>query len=554
MQKLLQVFWPNKWNSSGPHQGPPFFCVKNNLVIIKGLFFRCVIGKNKGKKQFTFNGRVYASLTVNISIVGLGPGGVDYLPAKNLEILQKARRIFLRTEVHPVVDWIKQQQIHFESYDHYYEKADSFEEVYQLIKDNILKAAAEDSVVYAVPGHPLVAETSVEMILAEAERAGLTTEVAPAMSFLDAIYATIKINPVKGLQIIDGLELSNRVWDPAMAMIVVQVYNRLVASDIKIALLESYPPEHEVALVRAAGVPGEERVQFIPLYEMDRFEWLDHLTSLYVPGVNNKTINNNDQYNFMSLIDIMGKLRGEDGCPWDREQDHHTLTPYLLEETYEVLEAIQQENMYNICEELGDLLLQIVFHAQIAKERGFFNIDDVVNAICSKMINRHPHVFGNLQVHSSSEVLDNWDKIKQSEKEGDKNVKTSLLDGVPRGFPALLRSLKIQKKAARVGFDWPDYKGALNKVEEELSEWKEALSSGQRDRIEHETGDIIFAVVNVARIIGVDPEVALAATTDKFIRRFQHIEKKAFEMGVSLHNMTLKEMDILWEQAKKEEN
>jgi len=493
-------------------------------------------------------------LTAKISIVGLGPGGTDYLPPANLAMLRDARRLFLRTEIHPVVEWLKGRGIAFASFDRYYEQADSFEEVYRRIKDDVLAAAEAGPVVYAVPGHPLVAESAVDLILQEAQRRGVSTVVAPAMSFLDAVYAVLRIDPVQGLQIVDGLQPAGPDLDPSKGAVVVQVYNQLVASDIKLTLLEMYPAEHEVAVVRAAGVPGEEKVEYLPLYEIDRLNWVDHLTTLYVPPLTGGALHNSGKFGFDRLVDIMARLRSENGCPWDREQDHHTLTPYLLEETYEVLAAIQQEDMYNICEELGDLLLQIVFHAQIARERGFFNIHDVVEGICRKMIHRHPHVFGDLEVRDSSEVLINWEKIKRSEKDGDTKVKQSVLDGVPRGLPALLRSWKIQARAARVGFDWPDYQGALNKVEEELNELKEALESGGRKKIELETGDILFAVVNTARLLGIDPEAALTATTEKFIRRFQKIERNAALSGKELYNMTLQEMDIFWEQAKKDEN
>jgi len=492
-------------------------------------------------------------LTAEITIVGLGPGSSDSLPPVNLDALRNASRLFLRTAVHPVVNWLKQQEISFVSFDKYYDSAGDFDEVYGLIARHVLAAAAEGPVVYAVPGHPLVAETSVEIILRRAEQRDLAVRLLPAMSFLDALYAALRIDPVRGLQVVDGLRLPAGLPDPSTGAVVVQVYDRLVASDVKLALLEVYPAEHRVTVVRAAGVPGEERVACVPLYEIDRLDWVDHLTSLYLPPLREAT-RSRRRRSLDDLVDIMARLRGENGCPWDREQDHHTLTPYLLEETYEVLEAIQQEDMHKICEELGDLLLQIVFHAQIAREQGVFDIHDVVDGISRKMIRRHPHVFGDLPVKDSGEVLVNWEKIKQEEKkEGGAGKRKSVLDGIPRGLPSLLRAWKIQAKAARVGFDWPDYRGALVKVEEELGEWKEALESGERRKVEQETGDMLFAVINVARLTGVDPEAALTAAVNKFMRRFRHIEEKAALMGTEPAQMSLSEMDSLWELAKKEE-
>lgn len=490
-------------------------------------------------------------MTAGITIVGLGPGGKDSLPPVNLEILRGADRLFLRTAVHPVVNWIAQQGIVFDSFDAYYESGRNFDQVYSMIADRVLEAASAGPVVYAVPGHPMVAETAVDLIMREAGRLNITVKIVPAMSFLDAVYAALRIDPVRGMQIVDGLRLEEQSPDQAMAALVVQVYSRLVAGDVKLALLERYPAEHRVTVVRGAGIPGQERCEAMPLYNIDRVDWVDHLTSLYIPPLEGAT--RGCRFPMDELVNIMARLRGENGCPWDREQDHHTLTRYLVEEAYEVLETIQQEDMYKFCEELGDLLLQIVFHAQIARERGFFDINDVVHEVSRKMIRRHPHVFGNLQVQSSAEVRATWEEIKQKEKGGDAGRNESVLEGVPRGLPALLRAYKIQARAARTGFDWPDYKGALEKVEEELREWKEALEKGTRDRMEQETGDILFAVVNVARQLGIDPELALNTTTSKFIRRFKYIEENAVSMGKKLVEMSLDEMDLFWERAKKEE-
>lgn len=490
-------------------------------------------------------------MTSRITIVGLGPGGKDSLPPVNLSILREADKLFLRTTVHPVVEWIKGRQIEFESFDPYYESGADFNQVYRAMADHVLAAAKTGPVAYAVPGHPLVAETTVEIIIGEAGRLGIDVEIVPAMSFLDAVYAVLRIDPVKGMQVVDGLRLDEQHIDPAVGAIVVQVYSRLTAGDVKLALLELYPAEHRVTLVKAAGVPGAERVETMPLYNIDRVDWVDHLTSLYLPPATGAR--KECRYPLDELVGIMARLRSDNGCPWDREQDHHTLTRYLIEEAYEVLETIQQEDMYKLCEELGDLLLQIVFHARIASERGYFDVNDVVSEVSRKMVRRHPHVFGDLHLENSDEVRTAWDKIKQTERGGDAGQNRSILDGVPRGLPALLHAYKIQARAANTGFDWPDYQGALQKLEEELNEWKEALHSGNRESLKQETGDILFAMVNVARLLKIDPELALNTTNGKFHRRFRYIERKAAEKGLELSEMTLDEMDFFWEQAKKEE-
>jgi len=251
-------------------------------------------------------------------------------------------------------------------------------------------------------------------------------------------------------------------------------------------------------------------------------------------------------------VEVMAKLRAPEGCPWDREQDHRSLTPYLLEETYEVLDALEHGDMYKFCEELGDLLLQIVFHAQIASEKGYFTMNDIVKSITEKMIRRHPHVFGNVSVENSSQVLENWEKIKQGEKDGG-NRAQSILDDIPRGLPALLKATKVQEKAARVGFDWPDYKGPWEKIKEEQDELLVACKAGDRSSIQHELGDLLFSVVNLSRFFQVNGEVALNNTVDKFIRRFRYIEQKVQEEGKRIEECSLEELDALWEKAKKAE-
>ncbi len=245
------------------------------------------------------------------------------------------------------------------------------------------------------------------------------------------------------------------------------------------------------------------------------------------------------------LVEIMRKLRGENGCPWDHEQTHETLKPYLLEETYEVLNAIDSKQDKDLEEELGDLLLQIVFHAQIASEQGRFTIDDVAGTIVDKLIRRHPHVFGDTKVSSSEEVLENWEEIKK--REG----KESVLDGVPESLPALLKARRIQEKAKRVGFDWDSIQGAFEKVLEEFQELKDAVGRRKKKDIEDEFGDILFSIVNISRFMEIDAEDSLRKTINKFKERFQYIEKKVKKIGKKpLKNYSIQELDLLWEESK----
>lgn len=256
---------------------------------------------------------------------------------------------------------------------------------------------------------------------------------------------------------------------------------------------------------------------------------------------------------FVELVDIMARLRAPGGCPWDREQDHTTLKPFLLEETYEVLDAIDAGDDGELCAELGDVLLQVVFHAQVASETDRFTVDDVCRAIVEKLIRRHPHVFGDIVVESAGDVLRNWEQIKLEERGGVHESPPSALDGVPKPLPALLRAQRVQEKASRVGFDWESVDGALHKVTEEIEELRRECADGApTERVADEFGDLLFALVNVARFVGVVPEDALRGAVDKFDRRFRRVEEVFAQRGTSLGEATLKEMDTVWDEIKNE--
>ncbi|MCR4403088.1 MAG: nucleoside triphosphate pyrophosphohydrolase [Firmicutes bacterium] len=256
-----------------------------------------------------------------------------------------------------------------------------------------------------------------------------------------------------------------------------------------------------------------------------------------------------DEYSLAPLVAIMRRLRGEGGCPWDRKQTHESLRSYVVEEAYEVVQAIDDRDDDELCEELGDLLLQVAFHSQIASESGRFDVADVIRGVVEKLIRRHPHVFGDVEAKDSKTVLRNWERIKQRERK-DESGEGSILDNIAGAMPALMRALKVQSKASRVGFDWPDVSGALAKVREEMDELEEARRTDDRARVAEEVGDVLFALVNVARFLKVDPEIALGRTVDKFISRFKHIEMRACEAKRRVEDMTLDEMDSLWEEAK----
>jgi tetrapyrrole methylase family protein/MazG family protein len=255
---------------------------------------------------------------------------------------------------------------------------------------------------------------------------------------------------------------------------------------------------------------------------------------------------------FVSLLSLMARLRGEGGCPWDREQTRASLKPYLLEETYEVLEAIDEGSRDHIVEELGDLLFQVVFHCQLGAEAGEFTMEDVIERLCAKMTRRHPHVFGNRGVSDAQEALAQWEQIKHEEASG-KDRAASSLDGVPGALPALLRAQRLQAKAARVGFDWTRWQDAWNKVQEELGEAGEALEAGDDDRVADELGDLLFSLVNVARLRGMDAEDCLRRSSEKFTRRFEKVEAQMRAGGRSVTDASMEDLDRAWDAVKAQE-
>ncbi|MBN1900834.1 nucleoside triphosphate pyrophosphohydrolase [Candidatus Sumerlaeota bacterium] len=256
---------------------------------------------------------------------------------------------------------------------------------------------------------------------------------------------------------------------------------------------------------------------------------------------------------FERLLEIMKRLLDPDGCPWDREQTHESLKPYFLEEVYEFFEALEKKDFENMKEELGDILLQIVFHAELSERAGSFNIHDVLEGVCRKLVHRHPHVFGEIKVKDSSEVLSNWEEIKKKEKSLKDRKKKSVLDGVPKTMPSLALSTRIQERAANVGFDWSRIEDVWGKVHEEINELLEAQKLEDPEKIEEEFGDLLFSLVNLSRFLKVNPEHALRKTVFKFDHRFRIIEKKAEEMGKSLSDMDLMEMDDIWNETKKKD-
>ena len=478
----------------------------------------------------------------SLTIVGLGPGSAGYLSLETKHALENAEKVILRTAMHPTVAELEKQELKFVSCDHFYDEGRTFEEVYAKIVDYVLAEAKGSKVVYAVPGSPLVAERTVVLLRDFCTKQGLELEILPAMSFLDLAYVRLNLDPITGLRIADAADERLLADAGKYPLIITQVYSKMVAAELKLNLMEVLADEDEVFFMRNLGLP-DEVCEAVPLYELDRQENIDHLTTVFVPAL--KT----GKMNMTPLIEVVKTLREPGGCVWDREQTHESIRKGLIEETYELLEAIDNKDLIGMREELGDVLLQVVFHARLAEEEGGFTMQDVIDDIVEKLINRHPHVFGTIEVGSSEEVITNWEKIKAEEKKD----RTLVLDGVSPGLPTLMRAYKLQSKAAKVGFDWPNAAEVWQKIEEELKEVEEAVTENDTDHVEWEIGDVLFAIANYARHLGVEPETALNRANNRFVSRFNFIEQSVLASGRSWADFSLVELEKLWQEAKKNE-
>jgi tetrapyrrole methylase family protein/MazG family protein len=480
-----------------------------------------------------------------IEIIGLGAGDLNQLPLGVYRKLTNAGMVYLRTKEHPVVKELETEGFTYKSFDAVYESHDQFEAVYQEIVQSLLAAAQNETIIYAVPGHPLVAERTVQLLLEEGPKQGAEIVIGGGQSFIDALFQSMKIDPVDGFQLLDGTALQKDQLQITQHIFISQVYDQFIASEVKLTLMEVLPDDYEVWVVTAAG-SSEEAVEKVPLFELDRTVTLSNLTSVYVPPVKDEKIL---LKSFSKFREIIAVLRGPNGCPWDKEQTHVSLKQYLIEETYEVIDAIDEDDIDHLVEELGDVLLQVLLHAQIGEDEGYFSIDDVIEGIAAKMIRRHPHVFGDTSAKDADEVVQNWQEIKRLEKgESDQ----SLLDGISKSLPNLLRAYEMQKKAAKVGFDWQEINSAIEKVKEELQEFEEELQEfeSQTEAAKKEFGDLLFAFVNVARFLKIHPEEALYETNEKFNLRFRHVEERVRQSGKDFQDHTLEELDKYWDEAK----
>jgi tetrapyrrole methylase family protein/MazG family protein len=477
-----------------------------------------------------------------ITILGLGPGAPGQLTRQAWDVLASAEEVYLRTAQHPVVEDLP-ETLKIHSFDDIYQQKDTFDQVYAHIIEKILELGRKpEGVIYAVPGHPFIAEDTGPEIWRRAKEEGIPVQVIEGLSFLEPTFTSLGVDPLPNTAIVDALTLLSGyhpVFPPDAPALVAQVYSQMVAGETKITLMAQYPDEHPVKLVHAAGT-DRQVVEELPLYEIDQSEHIGLLTSLYVPPLGEYT-------SFEGFQGLIAHLRAPEGCPWDREQTHQSLRTNLLEEAYEAISAIDENDTEAMREEFGDLLLQIVLQTQIAAEDGDFTMADVIRGIHTKLVHRHPHVFGKMDLDGSEDVIQNWERIKARERDENGQTEKGLLDGIPTAMPALSVADKYQSRASRVGFDWPTIDGVIEKLLEEVEEFRQAQPGDEQSE---ELGDMLFALVNLARWLKVDPETALRETNQKFLRRFKVIEEAARKEGRMLSDMSLEEMDQIWEDSK----
>jgi tetrapyrrole methylase family protein/MazG family protein len=476
-------------------------------------------------------------VTPRVVVVGLGPAGPEYVTEHTLAQIARIPHRYLRTTRHPSAPLVPGAV----SFDEVYERADTFGDVYDEITRRLVAAATEHGeVLYAVPGSPLVLERTVRSLRADTR---IECQLHPAMSFLDLVYARLGVDPVEaGVTLVDGHEFATAAAGNPGPLLVAHTHANWVLSDIKLAV-EGADGDEPVVILQRLGSP-DEAVVHTTWSELDRTVEADHLTSIYIPRLAAPV-----GAELLRFHQLARTLREQ--CPWDQEQTHRSLVRYLLEETYEVVDALEALDPDDpatddaLVEELGDLLYQIEFHATIAEQEGRFTMADVAQGVHDKLVRRHPHVFGDVVADDPETVVSNWDAIKRAEKQ-----RTSVFDGVPASQPSLSYAYAVQRKAAKVGFDWPDVDGALPKIAEEARELREAADLGDERQVHLELGDLLFSVVNVARHLGVEPEAALRASTQKFRRRFEQLESLATARGIDLHATELAALDALWDEVK----
>ena len=468
--------------------------------------------------------------------MGLGPGGLEGASEQVQRLLHSDARLFARTVRHPAVEELTATRV-VETGDDLYASSVNFEEVYEALATRVVEAATNEDIVFAVPGSPFVGEFTVPVIKRLAGEAGLEVEVIDGLSFIDAMCDVLAIDPLEsGLQILDARDLP----DPlilALPTIIAQTDLPVVLADVADRLSAILPPDAVVTVMVDAGSSSV-------------MQWSGHPDDLdsSLAGLRTSLFVYTKPGGIVGAIDVMRQLRQE--CLWDQSQTHHSLIPHLIEESFELADALsalptderpgELSGAYgDVEEELGDVLLQVLFHATIGEENGTMHIDEVAETLRRKLVRRHPHVFGEVEAATPDDALAAWEQAKAAEK----GPRDSIMDGVPTGLPAGERAMKLSRRAAKFGFDWAGPSAVLDKVREEVGELESATTT---DESLDEFGDLLLALVNLARHLDISPEVALRRASDKFERRFRHVEAQG-----PLDGLTPLEQELRWQLAKQ---
>jgi tetrapyrrole methylase family protein / MazG family protein len=482
-----------------------------------------------------------------VVVVGLGPAGADLLLPLARRVIEDIAVRFARTRQHPAVEELIDEGVAFRSFDDLYEQARDLDEVYTgIVRALLAVARSSREVVYAVPGNPVLAERSVALLHEKAEAGTIELELVPGLSFAELAWSRVGVDPMHGARVADGRTLTTADVGRGGPLLIAQVDSPAVLSDVKLTLLELLDPDASVTVLDRLGL-ADERVETVPLAELDRGAAPSHLTSLFVD-----TTPSGEVFELARLLELARTLRAPGGCPWDAEQTHHSLTRYLLEEAYEVVEAVEAlpprapegpidaEAYAALEDELGDLLYQAVFHAVLAEEAGAFDMADVARGIHDKLVRRHPHVFGDTDAETSADVMRNWEQIKKEEK-----GRTSLVDGVGPGLPSLLYAHKLYRKAASIGLDPGDAEVAAAR----LRAAADAIEDAGPDNVEVAIGEVLAVTVAVARAHGLDAESALRGWSARFREQFVAMEQLAEREDVDLAAASPDEVAVLWARA-----